>query len=59
MNQVLSNGDLLIRNISWKDMGSYTCSCTNDTGVDEISTFLYPVSIRLLALMLSSHVIRI
>lgn len=52
MNQVLSNGDLLIRNISWKDMGSYTCSCTNDTGVDEISTFLYPVSIRLLALML-------
>ncbi|XP_052100611.1 zwei Ig domain protein zig-4-like [Mytilus californianus] len=44
--EVLSNGDLLIRNISWKDMGSYTCSCANDAGVDEISTFLYPTRRR-------------
>lgn len=44
--EVLSNGDLLVRNISWKDMGSYTCSAANENGVDEISTFLYPTRRR-------------
>lgn len=40
--ELLSNGDLLIRNISWNDKGSYTCSAANDNGIDEITTFLYP-----------------
>lgn len=45
--QVLSNGDLLIRNIQWiEHMGLYRCEAENAEGKDEVSTFLYPVSNR-------------
>lgn len=42
-HMVLDNGDLLIRNIRWKDVGIYTCTAQNDLGSDMTLTFLYPV----------------
>jgi len=45
MHKLLPNGDLLISEISWtENMGDYYCACENEAGVDEVSTFLYPVS---------------
>lgn len=44
MHKLLPNGDLLINEISWNNMGDYYCACENEAGVDEVSTFLYPVS---------------
>lgn len=42
---VLPNGDLLIKDINFRDnMGEYYCTAENEAGVDEVSTFLYPVS---------------
>ncbi|XP_076342079.1 zwei Ig domain protein zig-2-like isoform X1 [Tachypleus tridentatus] len=41
--QVLDNGDLLIRNIRWEDVGIYTYTAQNDLGSDMTLTFLYPV----------------
>ncbi|XP_052773953.1 zwei Ig domain protein zig-3-like [Mya arenaria] len=42
-HKLLPNGDLLIGQISWRrNMGDYYCMCENESGVDEISTFLYP-----------------
>nr|WBW70149.1 venom protein [Lampona murina] len=40
--QVMDNGDLIIRNIEWSDMGGYTCRVKNSEGSDEILVFLYP-----------------
>ncbi|XP_076342081.1 zwei Ig domain protein zig-2-like isoform X2 [Tachypleus tridentatus] len=40
---VLDNGDLLIRNIRWEDVGIYTYTAQNDLGSDMTLTFLYPV----------------
>lgn len=48
---ITSNGDLMIRNIEWNDMGAYTCVASNKHGEDNITTFLYP--------MVSSIIIRI
>ncbi|XP_076308821.1 neural/ectodermal development factor IMP-L2-like [Tachypleus tridentatus] len=42
---VLDNGDLLIRNIRWEDVGIYTCTAQNDLGSDMTLTFLYPVKV--------------
>ncbi|XP_074604388.1 zwei Ig domain protein zig-4-like [Brevipalpus obovatus] len=40
--EVLSDGDLYIRNIRWADMGGYTCIAENEFGQDKVVTFLYP-----------------
>ncbi|UYV73635.1 ImpL2 [Cordylochernes scorpioides] len=40
--QVLANGDLMIRDIKWEDMGEYTCKVQNSRGSDSTETFLYP-----------------
>ncbi|XP_053206013.1 zwei Ig domain protein zig-3-like [Panonychus citri] len=39
---LLSTGDLLIRKVSWDDMGSYFCVAENQYGQDKIESFLYP-----------------
>ena len=53
VHQILPNGDLLITDIAWsKNMGDYFCRCENNGGYDEISTFLYPVSIIQLVSMM-------
>ncbi|CAG7658800.1 unnamed protein product [Allacma fusca] len=41
--QVNSNGNLLIRNLSWNEMGEYSCVAENSFGNDLASTFLYPL----------------
>ncbi|RWS12221.1 neural/ectodermal development factor IMP-L2-like protein, partial [Dinothrombium tinctorium] len=40
--QILENGDLVVNDLSWDDMGSYTCHVRNQHDSDKISTFLYP-----------------
>lgn len=41
--KVLSNGDLLIRDVSWSsNMGMYRCVAENSAGSDATETFLYP-----------------
>uniref|UniRef100_A0A0M3HSX4 Neural/ectodermal development factor IMP-L2 n=1 Tax=Ascaris lumbricoides TaxID=6252 RepID=A0A0M3HSX4_ASCLU len=40
--EVLENGDLLIRNAQWDDMGGYSCVASNQYGEDRVSTFFYP-----------------
>ncbi|KAL4232283.1 Roundabout 1 [Mactra antiquata] len=42
--KLLPNGDLLINTISWENMGDYYCTCENEAGVDQVSTFLYPTA---------------
>ncbi|EFO99525.1 hypothetical protein CRE_22356 [Caenorhabditis remanei] len=39
---IQGNGDLLIKNIAWEDMGTYTCVAANQYGEDKVETFLYP-----------------
>ncbi|XP_065224526.1 neural/ectodermal development factor IMP-L2-like [Planococcus citri] len=41
--KVLSNGDLIINQITWDDMGTYTCIAQNSLGQDKIESFIYPV----------------
>lgn len=36
------NGDLVISNIDWPDMGTYICTASNEHGEDTVETFLYP-----------------
>lgn len=43
ITQVLSNGDLIISQITWDDMGTYTCVAQNSVGEDRIESFIYPV----------------
>lgn len=43
-HKILPNGDLLIDKIMFEQhMGDYYCTCENRAGIDEVSTFLYPV----------------
>ncbi|CAG0922865.1 unnamed protein product, partial [Notodromas monacha] len=39
---VRANGDLVIANLNFEDMGEYTCRVENDAGFDEVTTFVYP-----------------
>jgi len=41
---VESNGDLVIRDVQFTDMGQYSCSVSGFGGTDTIHTFLYPLS---------------
>lgn len=40
--QMFPSGDLIIRNISWSDMGEYNCTARNHFGETTAITFLYP-----------------
>ncbi|MFH4973419.1 hypothetical protein AB6A40_000128 [Gnathostoma spinigerum] len=40
--QVLSNGDLMIYNAQWADLGVYTCVASNKYGEDRVPVFFYP-----------------
>lgn len=40
---VLENGDLIIRDLSWSDMGGYQCVAANEDGEDQSTTFVYPI----------------
>jgi len=39
-----SNGDLVIRNVRFADMGQYSCTVSGTGGSDTIHTFMYPLS---------------
>jgi len=41
---VKENGDLVISDVTWTDMGQYTCTVTNPRGSTSIQTFLYPIA---------------
>lgn len=36
-------GELILNNLSWSDMGEYTCVVENSISRDTTSTFLYPM----------------
>jgi len=42
--RIAKNGDLIIRDISFVDMGFYECEASNGYGIDSAETFLYPVA---------------
>jgi hypothetical protein len=37
----------VINNLSWKEMGEYTCRAENELGSDAGATFLYPLLVLL------------
>lgn len=42
--QIQENGDLIIKDISWEDMGVYYCESKNSLGSQKAESFLYPLS---------------
>lgn len=40
--KVMPNGDLMILQLKWSDMGTYTCTARNAMSKDTAETFLYP-----------------
>ncbi|XP_003398836.1 neural/ectodermal development factor IMP-L2 isoform X2 [Bombus terrestris] len=42
-HRVLDNGDLIIEELLWEDMGGYTCQAKSENRQQVISTFLYPL----------------
>ncbi|XP_017883957.1 neural/ectodermal development factor IMP-L2 [Ceratina calcarata] len=42
-HRVLDNGDLLIEELLWEDMGSYTCEAKSGNRQQVVSTFVYPL----------------
>lgn len=40
--KVLPNGDLMILQLKWSDMGTYRCTAQNAVSKDSVETFLYP-----------------
>jgi hypothetical protein len=46
--KILESGDLLIRDLTWDDMGNYMCVVENEHGSDRTSIFLYPTLVRIL-----------
>lgn len=45
--QLLSNGDLIIHDLSFEDMGMFKCIASNDNGEDMQETFVYPHAVSL------------
>jgi len=43
-HSVTDSGNLIVRDVSFADMGSYTCRLTNKMGSDQVDTFLYPLA---------------
>lgn len=42
---VADNGDLIIKQLAWSDMGGFTCVASNVNGDDRSLTFLYPTMV--------------
>ena len=49
---VLENGDLIIRDLSWSDMGGYQCVVSNEDGEDQSTTFVYPIMVSAFSFIL-------
>lgn len=46
-HQISANGELTISDLAWSDMGEYTCVAQSPEGRDEVTSFVYPVMVRL------------
>ncbi|XP_035207764.1 zwei Ig domain protein zig-4-like [Stegodyphus dumicola] len=44
--EILPNGDLVIRDLTWSDMGNYICIASNVHGTAKEEIFLYPAAIE-------------
>lgn len=44
---LMENGDLIIRDLRWGDMGGYQCLVNNQEGEDQSTTFVYPIQVRI------------
>ncbi|GIY13065.1 hypothetical protein CEXT_686661 [Caerostris extrusa] len=42
--EIMSNGDLIISNLKWKDMGNYVCVAENTHGSARAEAFVYPAA---------------
>lgn len=42
--EILPNGDLIVRNLKWSDMGNYVCTAENNHGTARAEIFLYPAN---------------
>lgn len=42
--KILPNGSLMILKVRWSDMGVFTCVAQSETGRDNATTFVYPLS---------------
>ena len=42
--QMTKNGDLIVRDLSFEDMGMFQCLVKNLNGHDMIETFVYPLA---------------
>ncbi|KAM3726099.1 Zwei Ig domain protein [Dirofilaria immitis] len=42
---ILSNGDLIIHDTEWEDLGVYICIASNEYGQDRIMAFFYPTEL--------------
>jgi len=42
--RVLKNGDLVIKDLAFPDMGEYTCTAINSKGHTSVSSFIYPLA---------------
>ena len=42
--QMTEQGDLIVRNLSFEDMGNFQCLVKNLSGSDMIETFVYPLA---------------
>ena len=42
--QMTEQGDLIVRNLSFEDMGNFQCLVKNINGSDMIETFVYPLA---------------
>lgn len=43
--EILDTGDLLIHDLRWTDMGSYTCTVSDDHSTDSVTVFVYPTKV--------------
>ena len=43
---ILEDGDLIIRDLRWEDMGGYQCLASNQDGDDKTTTFVYPMQVK-------------
>lgn len=48
--EILETGDLLIHDLRWTDMGSYTCTVSDEHSTDSVAVFVYPTKVSIVAI---------
>ena len=52
---ILEDGDLIIRDLRWEDMGGYQCLASNQDGDDKTTTFVYPMQVKFSCVVAESY----